>query len=68
MWSIRGSLLVVRVIGASLDPQKQWLFSTQTRIEDKNSEKKVRQTKIKRKQRGKRRKKLNEIQNSHTTI
>lgn len=27
---------MVRVIGASLDPQKQWLFSTQTRIEDKN--------------------------------
>lgn len=42
-------------------------FSTQTRIEDKNGGK-VRQTKIKRKQKGKRRKKLNEIQNSHTTI
>lgn len=67
MWSIRGSLLVVRVIGASLDPQKQWLFSTQTRIEDKNGEK-VRQTEIKRKQKGKRRRKFNEIQNSHTTI
>lgn len=30
---------MVRVIGASLDPQKQWLFSVQTRIEDKNGEK-----------------------------